>query len=216
MNQNCEMGKRVKVMEELKKRVLIIGAGSFIGSALAERLSQKEGYKVSEFDILGIEPEIVNFGDYDVVVQAAGFEPCRNGEKHPELYYEVNKKLAFHTAHIAKACNIKQFIVLSTIDVYGTKADHFTAETLPAPETDYAKSKLEAEKKIQELETDSFHVCVLRFPVVINSKKQGVAEQVSNLFAGVKRRTEQISLNSLCESIENVICEDRNGIVLLA
>ena len=206
------MRSRIKDMEGLKKRVLSIGYGSFIGTALSKYLKQKEGYKVSTFDVLGIDPEIINFGDYDVVVQAAGIEPCRKGEQHPELYYEINEKLAFHTAYIAKACGIKLFIVLSTTDVYGTKVDHITAQSLLVPETDYAKSKLDAEKKIQELESDSFKVCVLRFP---NVKKQSTMGQISNLLTGVKRRKEQISVNNLCESIENVIYEDRNGIVLL-
>lgn len=93
------------------KKVLIVGANSYVGTAIAEYLKMQEDYKVSSFDILGIDPEIINFSDYDIVIQAAGVEPSKKINKKPELYYEINRDLAFHTVYIAKACGIKQFIV---------------------------------------------------------------------------------------------------------
>lgn len=197
------------------RNVLIIGHNSFIGSAVANTLRKHGDYKVSEFDILGIDPEIIDFGNYDTVIMAAGIEPTLKADKHPEDYYKINRDMAYHTAVVAKAYGVQQFIVLSTLDVYGIKQVSVTAESTPAPETDYAKSKYESDQKIAAIESDDFRVCIVRLPVVYSSEKSSIAAKVINLLSGVpKRRAEKIHIEQVCSLINQIVAARANGITI--
>lgn len=195
------------------KRILIIGAKSFIGNIVKNELAKSQNYKVEIFDIEGIDPEIIEFKDYDAVVWAESLEPSRKADRNPNLYWEVNSKLAFHTAYIARACNVKQFIVLSSLDVYGTRECSIDKNSVPAPETEYAKSKLEADYKIMELEKDTFKVGILRLPAkYVDVKKSGIYKLLD--YKG-KRRKEQVDSNKICMFIKEVIDCEKKGLFVL-
>ena len=197
------------------KSILIVGSGSYIGNALAPML--RKNYKVTQFDILGIQPEVIDFGGYDTVIMVAGVEPTHKADKHPEDYYKINRDLTHHTAIAAKAYGVKHFIVMSSLDVYGTKEAHVTSESTAAPETDYAKSKYEADQKVSALQDDNFAVSVVRLPVVYGKKKTGVLTDVcQKLFGNFRRRTERIHIDSVCSLINSIIVEGVSGVIVAA
>lgn len=106
-------------MEEKRKIFLVQGYHHcHIGSALQKYLKGLGEYSVESIDMYDIEPERIGFGEADIVILTMGVEP-EKGWRHPEKFYEIHEKLAYHTAFIAKACHVKQFIYLSTTDVYG-------------------------------------------------------------------------------------------------
>ena len=99
-----------------------------IGDALKKYLKGLGTYSVEAIDMFAIEPEMIDFREADIVVLTMGVEP-EKGKHHPEEFYEVNDKLAYHVASIAKACGVKQFLVLSTTDVYGRNLGKVTAKS---------------------------------------------------------------------------------------
>ena len=88
---------------------------------------------------------------------------------------------------------MKQFILLSSLDVYGAKPQIITKDRAPSPETDYAGSKYEADQKITALEDDNFPVCIVRSPVVYDNKQPGLLDRISSLTSKrfINRRTER-------------------------
>lgn len=195
-------------MEEKRKIFLVQGYHHcHIGSALQEYLKGLGEYSVESIDMYDIEPERIGFGEADIVILTMGVEPER-GWRHPEIFYEIHEKLAYHTAFIAKACHVKQFIYLSTTDVYGDHQGKITADTKINPKTDYAKSKLYGERKVAELDDENFHVAVVRFPVV-DGTKDGIVNKIR--YAGEKK----ISMQHLLNKINEVLREDYSGIKVI-
>lgn len=179
-----------------------------IGDALKKYLKGLGTYSVEAIDMFAIEPEMIDFREADIVILTMGVEP-EKGKRHPEQFYEVNDKLAYHVASIAKACGVKQFLVLSTTDVYGRNLGKVTAKSKPNPKTNYAKSKLNGDRKISELNNENFHVSILRFPVV-EGTKNGILNQIQ--YAGKKK----ISMQVLLDTIGEVLEDDDSGLKVIS
>lgn len=195
------------------KRILIIGSKSFIGNVVKNELAKSANYKAEIFDIEGIDPEIIEYKDYDAVIWAESVEPSRKADRNPEFYKEVNSKLAFHTAYIARACNVKQFVVLSTLDVYGTDSKVLDENSTPTPETEYAKSKLEADSRIQQLENEAFKVSIVRLPSEYADIKKSGFDKFLN-YKG-NRRKERVDSNKACKLIKEILDDEKKGLFVL-
>lgn len=66
---------------------------------------------------------------------------------------------------------VKNFIYLSTINIYGKKINYLKEEKKPDPQNTYAKTKLLAEKIIQNELTNKIDYLILRLPLVYGKKK---------------------------------------------
>ena len=177
------------------RKILITGAGSFIGTSFKKYIEnhpKHEEYEISVMDTLTgkivsndtnipenseTSEEIENtwnFAGYDVVFHVAGIAHADVGkvtEEGKELYRKVNTELAIETAKKAKAAGVKQFIFMSSAIVYGAsspigKEKIITKDTKPEPENFYGESKLNAEIGLLELSEDSFRVVILRPPMI--------------------------------------------------
>ena len=65
-------------------------------------------------------------------------------------------------AKAAKEAGVKQFILLSSMSVYGMVSGQITKKTKPKPNTAYGMSKFQADEMIKKIENDILylHVCV--------------------------------------------------------
>ncbi len=132
------------------KKILITGAGSFIGTSFENYINnhpKSSEYEVSVMDTLngrivttgnpsetGSEDasdnkaqadEAWNFDGYDVVFHVAGIVHADVGkvsEEGKELYRKVNTELTIDVAKKAKAAGVKQFIFMSSSIVYGASS----------------------------------------------------------------------------------------------
>lgn len=84
------------------------------------------------------------------------------------------------TARLAEqsaAAGVKRFVFVSTIKVNGERSQTgkpFTAQSLPAPETDYGRSKLEAENRIREIgQATGMEIVIIRPPLVYGKGARG-------------------------------------------
>ena len=111
--------------------VLIVGAGSYIGSHIAAWLPKKQ-YCVRELDVrTGLDETA--FANQDAVIHVAGIAHQKETPENAPLYHKVNCELAVASAKAAKANGVKQFVFFSSMSVYGMTTGHITAETAPAP-----------------------------------------------------------------------------------
>ena len=174
------------------RKILITGAGSFIGTSFENYIKNHANhadYEISVMDTLTGEivggnslsdksedgsTDTWNFSGFDVVFHVAGIAHADVGKVSEEgkgLYRKVNTELAIETAKKAKAAGVKQFIFMSSAIVYGAsspigKEKIITKDTKPEPENFYGESKLNAEKGLLELSADDFKVVILRPPMI--------------------------------------------------
>ena len=149
------------------KRVLVIGKNSYLASSMMEycRTHPLSDIEIS-FDAVGARDGAwrqVDFSVYNTVILFAGIA---HRKAEASQYDQVNHKMAVDVAAYAKQCQVRQFILMSTIAVHGSRIVMEGGEPCIAPETDYAKSKWMAEQEIKAMETDLFGVAVIRPPMV--------------------------------------------------
>src|SRR5699024_1194219 len=108
----------------------------------------------------------IDLSVYDSILHVAGIAHQKETNENSSLYYDVNRDLAIEMAEKAKKKNVKQFIFLSTMSVYGVETGVIDENTRLNPKTHYGKSKKAAEDSIQKLETDEFKVAIVRPPMI--------------------------------------------------
>ena len=157
------------------KKVLIIGAHSYIGKKFKEYAfnHKLEDLTVDMASASNGAWKKVSFSEYDVVLHLSGIVHSKEKKSMEVLYYEVNHKLAVKIAKRAKEGGVKQFIFMSTAAVYGAYIGCITKETVPNPTTYYGKSKLAAEQDIIKLQSEEFKVAIIRPPMVYGEGCKG-------------------------------------------
>lgn len=204
---------------ESMKRILITGAGSYIGNSIREYLDNcRDEYDVQIKDTMGWEPRKSDFAGYDVVFNVAGIAHRKETAENRHLYYDVNRDLVVSIARTAKAAGVKQFILLSTMSVYGLEVGRITKETEPKPVTAYGQSKLEADEEIKKLEDDNFKFCCLRPPMVYGKNCTGNYQALrrfalkSPIFPYYQNQRSMIYIGNLCEFVKEAIDERMSGL----
>lgn len=201
------------------KRILITGVNSYIGLSFEKYIMQfGDEYQVDTIDMIDGSWREKSFSDYDVVFHVAGIAHIKETEENAHLYYEVNRDLPIGVADKAKKEGVKQFIFMSSMSVYGRDTGIITKATLLTPKSNYGKSKLEAEKGLSNLENDSFHICILRPPMIYGDGCKGNYQTLSKLiqtisiFPNVSNKRSMISIERLCNYIVMLIESQSKGL----
>lgn len=201
------------------KRILITGKGSYIGTSLASYLQQfPQDYRVNTVDMMGDAWRDTDFSVYDVVFHVAGIAHIKETVENAHLYYEVNRDLAVDTAEKAKKAGVKHFIFLSSMSIYGKIEGVITADTKPDPNSNYGKSKWQAETQIAALCDDSFAVSVLRPPMVYGDGCKGNYQalvklaKIAPFCPDYTNQRSMVSITTLCTYVKNLIDRCKSGI----
>lgn len=161
-----------------RKKILILGGAGYIGSVLAPRL-QEEGYQITVVDIgwFGnrlpssiryIQDDAFNlkqqqFEGYDTVIFLAGLSNDPMAEFSPKDNFIYNTALPAYAGHMAKQAGVNRFIFASSCSVYGFTGNIEMDETGPALSAyPYGVSKLQGEKSLLALASDTFSVICFR------------------------------------------------------
>ena len=157
------------------KRILITGAGSYIGTCFEEYIKThySEKYSVTVLDMLDGSWREEDFSAYDSIFHVAGIAHQKETAQNAALYYKVNCDLAIEVATKAKKEGVSQFVFLSSMSVYGMETGVITRSTQPNPKTNYGKSKWLAEQGITALRDVNFRVAVIRPPMVYGEGCKG-------------------------------------------
>lgn len=204
------------------KKILITGTNSYIGRSLAKWLEDSpDRYSVEAISVRGEAWKEKDFSAYDVVFHAAGIAHVSRDPKMEEKYYKVNRDLTIKTAEKAKNEDVKQFIFMSSIIVYGDSTSGkrvIDRNTVPEPSNFYGNSKLQAEEGIKPLESDNFKVAILRPPMIYgkgskgNYPKLAKAARMLPVFPDIDNQRSMLHIDNLCEFIRLTIENEESGL----
>ncbi|MCI8888469.1 MAG: NAD-dependent epimerase/dehydratase family protein [Hungatella sp.] len=201
------------------KNVLITGAKSYIGESVKDYLLQwPDNYKASVKDTMGWKPAVSDFIGYDVVFHTAGIAHVKETDENRHLYYEVNRNLVVKTAEAAKEAGVRQFILLSTMSVYGLTVGHITKDTPVNPVTAYGKSKAEADEEIEKLSDADFRFTCLRPPMVYGKGCKGNYQSLRNftlkspVFPDYQNQRSMVYIGNLCEFVKECMELEKSGL----
>ena len=206
------------------KKILITGANSYIGMSFEKWLSQwPDEYNVETVDMLDGSWRAKSFAGYDVVFHVAGIAHVSADPSKEDLYYKINRDLAIETAEKAKAEEVKQFIFMSSMIVYGKDEPAgsqkiITFETQPSPSDFYGRSKFEADLAIQKMADDNFAVSIMRPPVIYGPGCKGNFPRLLNLakktfvFPNITNLRSMLYIDNFCEFLRIVINQTKTGI----
>jgi len=195
------------------KRVLIVGANSYIGDSFA-----KYAHEHLHVDIVDSYKEwkTAAFEKYDSILLVAGLAHQERNRKqaNKERYFAVNRDLAIAVAKKAKVSGVGQFIFLSSMAVYGIKSGEITAETKPDPRKNdyYGLSKYQAELELAKIfGALKSNLCLIRPPMVYGPNCPGNFPKLVRLtrrlpvFPDVNNRRSMIYIDNLCALIMHII-----------
>lgn len=201
------------------KNVLITGANSYIGNSVHDYLLQwPDKYCVSIKDTIDWDPQISDFTGVDVVFNVAGIAHIKENNENRHLYYDINRDLVIKIAKQAKAAGVEQFILLSSMSVYGKVTGYITKSTSVHPVTAYGKSKAEADKAIENLADDNFKFCCLRPPMVYGKGCKGNYQSLRNfalkspIFPDYFNQRSMIFIGNLCNFVKECIDNSKCGL----
>lgn len=204
------------------KRILITGMTSYVGNSVESWFSKwPEKYSVVRIDLRSKEWKTNSFKDYDTIVHTAGIAHVTYNKKNDNLYREINRDLTYELARKAKADNVKQFVFMSSIIVYGKASltnGYIDNLTVPQPIDIYGKSKLEAEDLVKTLNNETFTVSIIRSPMIYGSNSKGNFPKIYNLatktmiFPNYRNLRSMIYIDNLCEYIRLIIDNRISGL----
>lgn len=208
-------GEPVEVDYSATKKVLITGAGSYIGEMFEKyaQLHYMENFKIDTLDMLNPNWKEKDFSQYDIVYHVAGLAHADVGNVSEETkakYYAVNTDLTVKVAEKAKAEGVKTFIFMSSMIVYGESAPYGTERiidsyTVPTPANFYGDSKLQADVAVRDLADNHFKVLVLRPPMIYGKESKGNYPTLAKLakklpiFPNVDNERSMLHIDNLCE-----------------
>lgn len=204
------------------KKILITGKNSYIGTSLEKWLAKEpENYQVDTVDTRdGIWKE-KDFSPYDVVFHVAGIAHVSTDPKMEDLYYKVNRDLTVDIAKKAKAEDVKQFIFMSSIIVYGDSTSSkrvIKRDTVPTPSNFYGDSKLQAEEGLKPLEDNNFKIVVVRPPMIYGKGSKGNYPRLSKLaqktpaFPNINNQRSMLHIDNLSQFLKFMIDNEESGL----
>jgi len=219
--------KIFNIDQTLAKKVLITGADSYIGKSFESWA--KEWYpnlSIDTLDMIGEAWKSYDFTSYDCVLHVAGIAHAdvRNVSKDEKAgYYAVNSDLAIETCRKAKESGVRQFILMSSMIVYGDSAPYRTEKiidehTIPSPVNFYGDSKWQADKGVREWNSPDFCVSVLRLPMIYGKGSKGNYQRLSKMakclpfFPAVDNSRSMLHIDNLCEFLCKLILSGESGI----
>lgn len=206
----------------MQRKVLIIGEHSYIGNSFKQYVTQNHSID-SEIQVETVgakngQWEKKDFSQYDVILHVAAIVHQKEKLDKKQLYIDVNTKLPILVAKKAKQAGVKQFIFLSTMSVYGNVEGAITEKTPLKPVTMYGKSKLLAERKLQELSSEQFKVAIVRPPMVYGKGCPGNYARLERLakycpvFPDVDNKRSMIHIKNLCEYLYLIIGREEDKV----
>lgn len=214
LNGHIGFGGPVEVDTSSVKKVLITGAGSYIGETFRAYAGKHyPALHIDAVDMLDESWRKADFSSYDIIYHVAGIAHADVGnvdEATREKYYKVNTDLAVEVCKKAKAEGVKEFIFMSSMIVYGDSAPYgkkkvVDEHTVPHPANFYGDSKLQADVAVRDLADDGFEVIVLRPPMIYGKGSKGNYPTLAKLakkfpvFPKIENERSMLHIDNLCE-----------------
>lgn len=226
-------GETVQIDLSRVNKILITGAGSYIGESFATYAAVHYGeyIKIDTLDMLNDSWKDKDFSEYDAIFHVAGIAHADIGKVNNSVrkqYYAINTDLAIEVCKKAKQDGVRKFVFMSSMIVYGDSAPYgrtkiINEHTLPEPANFYGDSKLQADITVRKLANENFKVIVLRPPMIYGSNSRGnypILAKIANntpVFPDIKNQRSMLYIDNLCEFLCQIMLikhYKRNAIVL--
>ncbi len=199
-------------------KVLIIGSNSYIGKAVKNYLDSETDYDVNSISVRNISIVPDMFIGYKVVIDVIGIAHIKETVENRQIYHAVNYTLTVDIANAAKKAGVQQFILLSSMSVYGLTVGRITKNTVPHPNTVYGKSKFQADEEIKKLENETFKFVCIRPPMVYGENCKGNYQRLRKfalkfpVFPSYANKRSMIYIGNLVEFVRTTIQFERSGL----
>lgn len=190
------------------KNVLIYGKNSYIGEHFFQAL-KRAGNNVKIIDSFQSKPKDIDFTDVDVVINVVGIAHIKITDDMEPMFYRINTDLAVELCEEAKKQGVKQYIYMSSMNVYGDTTETIRSRSQEGPKNFYGKSKYLADERIHDLETGSYKVASVRPPVVYGKGCKGnfvLLQKVASLTPIFPKYRNTKSMIYI-EHLDNFICQ---------
>lgn len=190
------------------KKVLVYGKNSYIGEHYYQAL-KKAGNDVVIIDSFKQKPKDIDFTGVEVVVNVVGIAHIKITNDMEDLFYKINTDLAVELCEEAKKAGVKQYIYMSSMNVFGDTTETIRSREQEGPRNFYGKSKFLADQRIHVMETEDFRVASVRPPVVYGKGCKGnftLLQKVASLtpvFPSYRNKKSMIYI----EHLDNFMCE---------
>ncbi len=203
---------------------LVTGASGFVGRGLLRTLQQRaipfrgtsrSAGLVSVGDIHGATDWSAALEGIDVIIHLAAVNQnvVEGSTAVFAEYRSVNVEGTINLARQAAAAGVRRFVFLSSIKANGeetARGKPFTAAGNPAPQSDYGRTKLEAEQRLTPLNNSTkMEIAVIRSPLVYGPGMRGSFQALVRLvqrglplpFASIDNRRSMVYLENLTDLI---------------
>ena len=168
-------------------KVLITGAGGYIGTVLTEMLTERNhnvvaldrflfGDTLSGFDNVDKvnadlrtipQDDLENvLNGVDAVIDLAALSNDPSGELNPINTISINHLGRFRMASLSKESGVQKYILPSSCSIYGFNDEYVDESSKPNPLTTYAKANLMIERDSRALNSKDFNVTIFRLATV--------------------------------------------------
>lgn len=198
------------------QRVLVTGNNGYIGSVMAPWLA-RAGHDVVgldanyfrdctlvpdladiptiEKDVRAVTPE--DLRGFDAIIHLAALSNDPIGNLNEGWTREINLEGSVRLAEMAKSVGVRRFIFSSSCIMYGMSEAALVDETSPlAPQTEYARSKVDAEMAIRQLADDRFSPTFCRNGTIYGLSPRMRFDTVLNNLMGIAFTTGRVEIHS--------------------
>ncbi|KRL98666.1 hypothetical protein FD50_GL000473 [Liquorilactobacillus satsumensis DSM 16230 = JCM 12392] len=239
---------------ESRMNLLVTGGAGFIGSNFIHYMLQKyPTYKIVNLDLLTYAGNLHNLDDIkdnqqytfvqgnitnrelvthlveeyhlDTIVNFAAESHVDRSILHPEIFVETNVQGTLALLDVAKRCNLKKYLQVSTDEVYGTLgAKGYFKETTPlAPNSPYSASKASADLLVRAYyETYGLNVNITRcsnnygpyqFPekLIPLMTSNGMDGKKLPIYGDGKNIRDWLHVSDHCQAIDLVLHNGKKG-----
>lgn len=176
----------------MNKTVFIAGAGGYIGTTMVEFFLRKK-WKVIALDrfffgdtlehlrsqkrLAIVKDDVRTFHKLllrkvDIVINLAAISNDPASELNPEITRSINYLGAVRLAKLAKEMKVRRYILSSSCSVYGAGSGIVDETSKTHPLSEYARTKLLAERDILKLADTTFTVTILRLATIFGPSIQ--------------------------------------------
>jgi nucleoside-diphosphate-sugar epimerase len=135
--------------------------------------------------------------DVDAVVHLAAISNDPMGKQFEAVTAEINHQATLRLAHMARDAGVRNFVFASSCSVYGAAGSHARTEGDPLnPLTAYARSKVEVEQALGQMDRGGMAATCLRFATACGMSDRLRLDLVLNDFVASALSTGSIAVLS--------------------
>ncbi len=211
-----------------KVKILVTGSTGFVGTNFIKYVKESSNIELDYLTREQLNSENITIFDYDVILHLAGKAHDLKNTSKTDEYYRINFGLTKNLIDSFIESNVSKFIYISSVKAVADSVKNKLDESYqPNPFTPYGKSKLLAEKYIQEKLIDSvkkFYIirpCMIHGPGNkgnLNLLYSFVEKGIPWPLGGFMNSKSFLSIENLCFVIREIVDRDdiSSGIYNLA